>query len=131
VAPHPHPTGMFFDTQTPEALLATLALFEAMPAGTFDAKACRANAERFGAERFRSELSQLVNEGHRRLQAELTTPVDEDVCAPMRESADDPSAPSVTESANVVDFRHDGYADLEPGFDNRGLRSDTELARAL
>lgn len=43
-----------------------------MPAGTFDPHACRANAERFSAARFRSAFSRFVLEGYAALQAELS-----------------------------------------------------------
>jgi glycosyltransferase involved in cell wall biosynthesis len=48
-------TGLFFETQTPEALVAALHRFEAAE-GFFDAKAIRSHAERFSAPRFRLEL---------------------------------------------------------------------------
>lgn len=48
-------TGVFFDEQTPEALLRALHRFEAAEP-FFDAKAVRSHAERFSAPRFRSEI---------------------------------------------------------------------------
>jgi glycosyltransferase involved in cell wall biosynthesis len=45
-------TGIFFDEQTPESLMAAVE----RPLD-FDPGACRANAERFGPERFRAELA--------------------------------------------------------------------------
>ena len=48
-------TGVFFDEQTPEALLRALHRFEAAEP-FFDAKAIRSHAERFSAPRFRSEI---------------------------------------------------------------------------
>ncbi len=48
-------TGVFFDEQTPVALLRALHRFEAAEP-YFDAKAIRSHAERFSAPRFRSEI---------------------------------------------------------------------------
>ena len=50
-----HATGVFFDEQTPEALLRAVHRFEAAES-FFDAKAIRSHAERFSAPRFRAEL---------------------------------------------------------------------------
>ena len=55
------PTGVFFDEQSPESLAAAVQTFEAH-AGRISASACRARAERFSAERFRSEFSACVSE---------------------------------------------------------------------
>jgi glycosyltransferase involved in cell wall biosynthesis len=52
---HEGKTGVFFDEQTPESLVAALE----KPLD-FDPADCRANAERFGPERFRTELSDYV-----------------------------------------------------------------------
>ena len=128
---HPHPTGMFFNTQTPEALLATVALFEAMPPGTFDAHACRANAQRFGAERFRSALSQFVEDGYSRLQAELAMPFDEPVLLPMSESGSVFPEQLVTGTAAAMDTLNDDYDGAEPEDDTPGPCSETTLMRAL
>lgn len=65
------PTGLFFAEQTGDALLDALARFEALPRGTFAARACRANAERFGAARFRDAFSRFVLDGYAQLRAEL------------------------------------------------------------
>ncbi len=51
----PHPTGVFFDEQTPQAIAEAVLRFEA-EASRIDAIECRRNAERFGAERFRREF---------------------------------------------------------------------------
>ncbi len=53
----PGVTGEFFYEQTPEALAELLANFDA---SRYDPAACRANAERFSAERFRRELAAYV-----------------------------------------------------------------------
>ncbi|AIP64133.1 glycosyltransferase family 4 protein [Burkholderia thailandensis] len=66
------PTGLFYAKQTCDALIDAIERFEAMPAGTFDPHACRANAERFSAARFRSAFSRFVLEGYAALQAELS-----------------------------------------------------------
>lgn len=54
-------TGILFDSQTSDALVGAVNLFEAH-ADEFDPKACRANAERFGSERFRERLLAVVGE---------------------------------------------------------------------
>lgn len=48
-------TGVWFDEQTPEALVRALHRFEAAE-GFFDPKAIRSHAERFSAPRFRAEI---------------------------------------------------------------------------
>ena len=50
----PLPTGVLFDAQTPEAIVDAIARFEAT---TIDADACRVNAARFAAPRFRAEIA--------------------------------------------------------------------------
>lgn len=50
------PTGVFFDTQSIDALCAGIELFERQ-ASHIDAADCHANAQRFAADRFRDELS--------------------------------------------------------------------------
>ncbi len=70
-----HPTGLFYGAQTSDALLDALARFEALPAGSFDPRACRANAERFSAARFRSAFARLVLEAYAGLRAELAAPM--------------------------------------------------------
>jgi glycosyltransferase involved in cell wall biosynthesis len=52
------PTGLLFAEQTAEALIDTVERFEGM--GVFSADACRANAERFSAARFRDGLRDAV-----------------------------------------------------------------------
>jgi len=52
-------TGLFFLEQSVEALIETIERFEQL---SFDPTAARANAERFGVERFRRELGQFVAE---------------------------------------------------------------------
>ncbi|MFO1316104.1 MAG: glycosyltransferase [Burkholderiales bacterium] len=54
-----HPTGLFFDEQTPAALAAAVCRFEAeFP--PIDARDCRANADRFSADRFHREWTAFV-----------------------------------------------------------------------
>jgi glycosyltransferase involved in cell wall biosynthesis len=53
-------TGMFFGAQTAEAIAAAVRAFDqALP--TLRAAQCRANAERFSAERFRAQFEAFVN----------------------------------------------------------------------
>jgi glycosyltransferase involved in cell wall biosynthesis len=52
-------TGVLFTPQTPEALAAAVQRFEA--AGPWDRQAIRANAERFGVERFRREFRAILD----------------------------------------------------------------------
>lgn len=52
-------TGVFFDTQTPEAVCDAVERFEGR---TFEAGRVRAHAERFSAARFRAEFAALVEE---------------------------------------------------------------------
>ncbi|WP_321795353.1 glycosyltransferase family 4 protein [Caballeronia sp. J97] len=55
----PQPTGMFFPTQTPEAIIEAVDAFES-GAFAFDPFDCRSNAERFSNVRFREELLEHV-----------------------------------------------------------------------
>lgn len=55
----PEPTGVLFDEQTPEAICQAIEQLE-QNRGRIDPLACRANAERFRAERFRTELAGFV-----------------------------------------------------------------------
>lgn len=56
----PTPTGVFFAEQSVPALQAAVEAFEAA-AGRISPEACRASAERFGVERFRSEFTGFVD----------------------------------------------------------------------
>ncbi|MEK6423266.1 MAG: glycosyltransferase [Burkholderia gladioli] len=51
-------TGVFFREPRVDALVAAVERFETM--GPFDPVACRANAQRFGAERFRRDFADVV-----------------------------------------------------------------------
>ena len=55
------PTGVFFRDQTARSLEEAVLAFEAAEA-RFDPAAIRARAERFGAERFRREIREVVEE---------------------------------------------------------------------
>ncbi len=57
---HAAPTGVFFDAQTPEAVVAAVEALDAA-ANRITATACRENARRFGAARFRAEIAQAVD----------------------------------------------------------------------
>lgn len=56
---HGNPTGLFFDEQTPHAIVAAVDDFERAPQ-RFTPKACRANAERFSADTFRRRFIDYV-----------------------------------------------------------------------
>ncbi|WP_175759851.1 glycosyltransferase family 4 protein [Burkholderia ambifaria] len=56
---HPNPTGLFFDEQTPHAIVAAVDDFELAPQ-RFTPHACRANAERFSADTFRRRFLDYV-----------------------------------------------------------------------
>lgn len=64
------PTGVFFEEITPEALRHAIMAFEAEE-GRLTPAACRANALRFGVERFRTEFEDYVTDRLGRFQAEL------------------------------------------------------------
>jgi glycosyltransferase involved in cell wall biosynthesis len=57
---HAAPTGIFFYEHTPAAINAALDVFEAQRTA-FDPRACRANAQRFSGERFRTEMEAVVD----------------------------------------------------------------------
>ncbi|WP_298354302.1 glycosyltransferase family 4 protein [Rhodoblastus sp.] len=54
------PTGLFFDRQSEEAIVAAVRRFEA-EAARFTPQACRANAERFSREAFRARFKAIVD----------------------------------------------------------------------
>ncbi|KWF97780.1 glycosyl transferase family 1 [Burkholderia diffusa] len=56
---HANPTGLFFDEQTPHAIVAAVDDFERAPQ-RFSPQACRANAERFSADTFRQRFLDYV-----------------------------------------------------------------------
>ncbi|MFV0455142.1 MAG: glycosyltransferase family 4 protein [Pseudomonas sp.] len=55
----PEPTGVFYDEQTAESLIAAVDEFEAQAHHIFP-DACRASAERFSTERFRQEIKAFI-----------------------------------------------------------------------
>lgn len=61
------PTGLFFDIQTKEAIIEAVARFE-RDVTLFSPQACRDNALRFGAERFRTEFMAWVDDAIERHQ---------------------------------------------------------------
>ena len=62
------PTGVFFDEPTPEAIVGAIRTFE-QNRSRIDPAACRANAERFSAARFRAELASCVAARYEAFQA--------------------------------------------------------------
>jgi glycosyltransferase involved in cell wall biosynthesis len=63
----PSPTGVFFQEQTVASLEDAIERFE-REEGRIDAHACRQNALRFSAERFRDELQRYVQDRWRLAQ---------------------------------------------------------------
>jgi glycosyltransferase involved in cell wall biosynthesis len=59
-------TGVFFDDQTPESIIAAVEHFESIRSA-FDPYSIRQNAERFRIERFRQEFAELVEREWERL----------------------------------------------------------------
>jgi glycosyltransferase involved in cell wall biosynthesis len=55
------PTGVFFEEQTPGAVIEAVRTFEAS-AARITAQACRRRAESFGVERFRAQIAAFVEE---------------------------------------------------------------------
>lgn len=74
-------TGMFFDSNEPKAIAECVRAFVAQEA-SFSRADCRTQAEKFSAERFRSELTSFVNEqmgtftGERRRNRDSAAPGD-------------------------------------------------------
>lgn len=64
------PTGVFFGTQTPAAIVATVGEFE-QHAGVFDPVTIRAHAEQFSVAHFKKTYSRFVNEAVVRWRASL------------------------------------------------------------
>jgi glycosyltransferase involved in cell wall biosynthesis len=63
----PKPTGVLFEQQTAAALNDALTRFETVGHRISEAD-CRENAERFGADRFRTELRSFVGEHWQRFR---------------------------------------------------------------
>lgn len=68
------PTGVFFGTQTPEAIVAAVDRFE-QAASAISPVHCRRNAERFSAERFRAELKRCVEAYSQVGASEIEAPI--------------------------------------------------------
>lgn len=75
-------TGVFFDEQTPESLIAAVAGFEAAGVGRFSSARCRANAERFGPRRFREEIKGFLTRCYPELFTNYAWPADDSVTHP-------------------------------------------------
>jgi glycosyltransferase involved in cell wall biosynthesis len=58
---HAQPTGVFFETQSVDALIQAVRRFEALPQ-PISPQACRANAQRFSQARFRQAFTEWVDE---------------------------------------------------------------------
>ena len=71
------PTGVFFDVQTEDALIAAVERFE-REGHVISPQACRTNAERFSPERFRREFSALVEREWAAFQQRMRPPGPED-----------------------------------------------------
>ena len=71
------PTGVLYDRQTPEAIIAAVERFE-RDALRIDRNACRVNASRFSPERFRIEFHARVDAALAMMHGEARTsrPVD-------------------------------------------------------
>jgi glycosyltransferase involved in cell wall biosynthesis len=67
---HPQPTGVFFTDQTVAGLHAAVAQFE-RESSRIDAASCRANALRFGTERFRTEFREFVRRKYSQFRHEV------------------------------------------------------------
>lgn len=66
------PTGLFFETQTAQAIVDAVAHFEAMGAA-FSPQACRDNALRFSVAQFRQSLVSLVSSEYAAFQQNKST----------------------------------------------------------
>lgn len=66
-------TGLFFDAQTPEAVIAAIEAFEALPE-PISAQACRRHAESFSQQRFRATFRALVERHWQAFQAASALP---------------------------------------------------------
>lgn len=67
---HATPTGLFFDQQTPESVVAAVQRFE-LEQHRITPQACRDNALRFAPERFRAEFTAFVDEHCQTFQNQL------------------------------------------------------------
>lgn len=67
-------TGLFFDAQTPEAVVDAVRAFEALPQ-PISPRACRRHAESFSQQRFRASFRALVERHWQAFQAEAALPI--------------------------------------------------------
>lgn len=58
---HPSPTAVFFEEQTPQAIMEAVERFETEEGRRIRPEACRENAQRFNPERFRQEFKVFVD----------------------------------------------------------------------
>ncbi len=70
IASGPNRTGLFFEEPSPESIAASIGAFVASES-TFSREACRANALRFSAERFRHQFKLFVMSEFQRLASEM------------------------------------------------------------
>nr|WP_237702490.1 glycosyltransferase [Opitutus terrae] len=77
-------TGLFFEEQTPKALADAICRFESEFEGRYDPRRCRANAERFRPERFRTEIKTLLTRWYPELFRDYCWPdVGQDAIVPL------------------------------------------------
>jgi len=67
-------TGLFFDAQTPEALIDAVEAFEALPV-PISSQVCRQRAELFSQARFRAAMRSLVEQRWQAFRADAEAPV--------------------------------------------------------
>jgi glycosyltransferase involved in cell wall biosynthesis len=68
---HPHPTGVFFNQQTPDSIISAVTLFESKR-NQITAFDCRENAMRFSLSRFQDELISYVEKKWQAFNSEKT-----------------------------------------------------------
>lgn len=74
----PEPTGLFFNEQTPEAIIQSIELFE-KERTRFDPGACRRNVARFSSERFSREFREFCEHAIAKSRAKVKHPDDSDL----------------------------------------------------
>jgi glycosyltransferase involved in cell wall biosynthesis len=70
-----NPTGLFFDEQTPEAIVQSLQIFE-RERKLFDPHACRSNVTRFSKERFCTEFREFCDNAISRTRTRIKEPTE-------------------------------------------------------
>jgi len=78
------PTGVLFDEQTPEAIVAAVRQFE-QHGGQIHAAACRVNAERFSQAGFRQEFRQHVRDAWEEFAGRAAETQASDLATPIRQ----------------------------------------------